>query len=117
VALLSAEAEYLALGEAAKEAIFLMELLQELGYNGRDMNPMGMRIDSSAAISLATTQGSHPKTKHIRLRYHSIREMVKNKEVELVWVPSEAQAADPLTKPMPANKLAQTTMLLGLCTK
>jgi len=40
----------------------------------------------------------HKRTKHIDIRYHSIREKVKRKDIQVEYIPSEAQRADILTK-------------------
>ena len=37
-------------------------------------------------------------TKHIKLRYHWVREQIANKEVYLVYVPSKQNWADAMTK-------------------
>jgi hypothetical protein len=114
VALSSTEAEYIAASEASKEALYLQELLQELKYNHGDVDTVRLLVDNESAISLANNPVNHPKTKHIRLRYHKIRELVEDKSIGIEWVPTRSMAADPLTKPMPAANLEHTLRLLGL---
>ena len=42
----------------------------------------------------------HENMKHIKVRYHYIRDMVKNGAVKLKYVPTEEQVVDVLTKPL-----------------
>jgi len=62
VALSSCEAEYMALKEATKEAIFLKELLKELKLEDRAIT---VYTDSNSAIELANNPEHYAKTKHI----------------------------------------------------
>ena len=114
VAMSSTEAEYIAASEACKEAMYLKDLLWELGYDEGDIGTIKMDLDNKSAINLAENPAMHPKTKHIRLRYHKVRELVQSKDVAINWIPTEKMAADPLTKPMTAASLGHTLQLLGL---
>jgi len=114
VAILSTEAEYIAVSEAYKEAIYLKDLLWELGYNKGDIGTIKMDLDNKLAINLAENPAMYPKTKHIRLRYHKVRELVQSKDIAINWIPTEKMAADPLTKPITAASLGHTLQLLGL---
>ena len=53
VTLSSTEAEYYALTEAAKEAIWLQALLKELRYNSDDLRPVLILGDNTDALALA----------------------------------------------------------------
>ena len=50
------------------------------------------------AIHLAKNPATTPNSKHIDIRHHFIRERVANGEFKVVYVPSEEQHADFLTK-------------------
>ena len=50
------------------------------------------------AIHLAKNPATTPNSKHIDIRHHFIRERVANDEFKVVYVPSEEQHADFLTK-------------------
>lgn len=54
------------------------------------------------------------RTKHVDVKYHLVREKVCNKEVVLEYVPSEQQAADILTKPLPRGAFEKFRDVLGL---
>nr|GFC07995.1 zinc finger, CCHC-type [Tanacetum cinerariifolium] len=92
-ALSTTEAEYMALTEAAKEAIWLRELLEELGV---ELNKVTVNCDNQGAIHLSRNHVFHEKTKHINVRYHFIREVLEAKTVEVLKVGTEHNAADAL---------------------
>ncbi|MCO5610375.1 hypothetical protein L7F22_064611 [Adiantum nelumboides] len=77
------EAEYVATSEACKEAIWLGRLVKDLGI--KEEIPM-LHCDSQSAIQLARNPVYHSKTKHVDVKYHFIREMVEDKQVQLVKV-------------------------------
>ena len=55
-------------------------------------------MDNKAAIKLAENPEFHKRTKHIDIQYHYIRDQVKQKRVDVQYVPTKLQLADFLTK-------------------
>ncbi|MCO5552235.1 hypothetical protein L7F22_005747 [Adiantum nelumboides] len=92
------EAEYVAASEACKEAIWLGRLVTNLGI--KEETPM-LHCDSQSAIQLARNPVYHSKTKHVDVKYHFIREMVEDKQVQLVKIHTTDNPADLLTKGLP----------------
>jgi len=111
VTLSSTEAEYLAATEAAREIIFLNEILDELGIL-REKSILF--IDNSSTIKQIKNPVFHKRSKHVKTRYHWIREAVKNGEFEVIWTPTEDMAADFLTKPVDQKVLSRNLGLIGL---
>ena len=71
VALSSMEAEYMALSDAAREAIARLQFFQELEISSA---PILILSDSETVIDLADgTAINHRKAKHIDIRYHAVR--------------------------------------------
>ncbi|GJR28418.1 hypothetical protein Tco_1104650 [Tanacetum coccineum] len=110
VALSTTEAEYMALTEAVKEAIWLRGLLEELGV---ELNTVAVNCDNQGAIHLSRNHVFHERTKHINVRYHFIREVLEAKTVEVLKVGTEHNAADALTKVVPGHKLQHCLELLS----
>ncbi|MCO5591798.1 hypothetical protein L7F22_045790 [Adiantum nelumboides] len=77
------QAEYVAASEACKEAIWLGRLVTDLGI--KEETPM-LHCDSQIVIQLARNPIYHSKTKHVDVKYHFIKEMVEDKQVQLVKV-------------------------------
>ena len=80
VALLTTEAEFMALTDVTKEALWLQGLVKELGMK-QDTFPVNS--DSQSAIHLTKNQGYHKRKKHIDVRLHFIREVVASKTVKI----------------------------------
>ena len=113
VALSSCESEYMALTLASQEAIYLASLLQELlGSSSRET--VKIFADNQGAISLTKNPVHHSRSKHIDIKYHYIRENVTNKNIDIVYVPSEHNVADIMTKSLAKVKLRKfVSMLFG----
>lgn len=98
VALSSTEAEYMALTNAAKEAIHLIGFLRELGFS--NIGRVDIFNDNQGAAHLAANPVYHARSKHIDIRHHFIREVLNNHPIKLLYLPTEHMIADILTKPL-----------------
>ena len=63
--------------------------------------PTTLRMDSKSAIDLAMNPVHHKRSKHIRIKYHWIREQVGANVVTLRHVGTKDMIADILTKALP----------------
>ncbi|GKV37173.1 hypothetical protein SLEP1_g45232 [Rubroshorea leprosula] len=99
VAQSTAKAEYLAAGAAANHAIWLRMVLEKLGFD--QIEPCVLKVDNMLAITIAQNPVQHGRTKHIKIKYHVIRNYVRDKEIVLQHCDSEVQVADILTKALP----------------
>jgi len=75
IALSSTQAEYVALSEAARKACWLRSLFDELGYPQE--HPTLIKGDNDSLISMAKNQQFHNRSKHIAIRWHWVRELIK----------------------------------------
>ena len=57
----------------------------------------------------------HDKSKHIEIKYHSIRDMVHRGAVNLQYVASDDQIADVLMNPLARVKFEYFREKLGVC--
>ena len=69
--------------EAMKEAIWLQGLLDDLGV---EQDLLRINCDNMSAIYLARNQVYHARTKHIDVRYHFIREILEEGEIDLLKI-------------------------------
>ena len=99
VTLSSTEAEYVAMDEGLKEAIFLRYIWNFIFPDG-DVGCTTVHEDNVGALHLANNPATTPNSKHIDIRHHFIRERVANGEFRIVHARSDLQHADFLTKPL-----------------
>ena len=96
VTLSSTEAEYYASSETAKELLFIHNLIISMEKNLE--LPIIMNVDNTGAIYLANNFTTGPRTKHIDIRAHFVRELIINGILKVVFVKSEDNDADIFTK-------------------
>ena len=83
----------------AKEVMFVKSILEELGLGAMaGSQGVTVRCDNQGAISLTKNIGYSPRTKHIDIRHHFIRELVERKEINPTHISTEDNLADILTK-------------------
>ena len=123
VALSSMEAEYMGLGQATKEALWIKELMEGLGMkeyvsisvlssNKKDLATIFS--DSMGAIDLAKTTKHHDRTKHIDVRHHFLREHVEQGHVAFQHVKTESMWADIMMKALGRIKFIACRDGLGI---
>lgn len=111
VAQSTTEAEYMALSEACKEAIYIRSLISDIFSLSF---PITIMCDNQSAISLTKNNTHHSRTKHIDIRHHFVRESISTNQVDVKFIPSNHQTADILTKPLPKLRHYKCLISLGL---
>ena len=111
VALSTTEAEYIAITEAVKEAIWLQGLLDDLGVGKKQVTVF---CDSQSAIHLAKNQVYHARTKHIDVRYYFVREIIEEGGVLVQKIKTDDNPADMLTKVVTTIKFNHCLDLINI---
>jgi histone deacetylase 1/2 len=101
-ALSTTEAEYSALTEAAKEALYLRKLIHSLGI---DQQTIPLCTDNQGSIKIATHPTQHQRTKHYDTKMHFIRFYLRKKEISVQYIPGTDNPADLFTKPLQRIKI------------
>ncbi len=114
VALSTVEAEFVALGEATREVLWLQNFLREINQKGFCENAIKINIDNQGAIMLAQNRASSERTKHLDLRNFFIQDVVEAKEISLVYVPTEKNIAEGVTKAISYPRLVAHGSELGM---
>jgi hypothetical protein len=112
LAMSTVEAEYMALSTAICEATHLRQKIAELEQTPETQTPI--LCDAQGAITLANKETIGHKVKHIRLRYHHIREEINQGLIDIRFVPTKDQAADILTKALGTTLHQRAIHLLKL---
>jgi hypothetical protein len=86
VALSTTEAEYIALSVAVCKAMWLRKLLTDLFDH--EMDPTTIRCDNHSCVKLSENPMFHDRSKHIEIKYHYIKDMVKRKRVHMQYLPT-----------------------------
>lgn len=99
----SAEAEYVSLSEACKEAMWLRKLLSD--FNQIQNKPTILYEDKQSCLNFI---------KEERLSTYFVKDHVDNGHVLWVYCPTEEMLADMLTKPLAAKHLQNLRSKCGL---
>lgn len=114
ISLSSCEAEYMAMGDASKEAIWLHALLCELRNLPASAVPLVLHNDNKGAIELTKNPTSHARTKHIDIRFHFIRSLVSESKISISFIGTRKMIADILTKPLSHELFTNCRNAMGL---
>lgn len=105
------EAEYVAGCESSKEDVWIDRLLKEIRQD--KTLPITLLCDKQSAIRLARNPEFHQRTKNVQIKYHFIREQLKNGIIDLQYIGTENQLADILTKPLETNRFQSLRDKMG----
>jgi hypothetical protein len=109
ISLSTTEAEYVALSQALRETIPIMNLLSELkdqDFHNDNTKPTvhcHAFEDNTGALELSKVHKMRPRTKHINNIYHHFRSHVRDGLISVTHVSTEDQVGDIFTKPLPQN--------------
>jgi hypothetical protein len=108
------ESEFIALSECLNTLEWIRHFLSELGIV---QNKTKIFEDNQAAISIATSLSVSGNSRHVVVRYARVREAVKNEILDVIYVPTNQQYADTLTKVVSTpNFVKNLPFLLGQST-
>jgi hypothetical protein len=102
VALSTVEAEYVAMSRCAQQMNWMHSWLDEVDV--KYSLPGIIKGDNRGAIALTKNTKDHGKVKHIDIRHHYIRDLIKSGIISIEQVPSAENLADIFTKPLPRDQ-------------
>jgi hypothetical protein len=114
VATSSTEAEYISLSNAAREQIHLSQLLHDFGLDSSLITPTTLYGDNNGSRALTKNPQFHDRAKHIRVRYHFIRDLVNDGIITIPYIPTHDMIADIFTKSLPRKAFRQHRYSLAL---
>lgn len=100
VSLSTTESEFVSLCGCAQEILWLKGILKDLAVECNE--PIVIYEDNQSTIALLK-KWEHKRTKHVDVKFHFIKDLVENNTIDVMYIPSNAQKADILTKPLLRN--------------
>ena len=116
----TADAEFNATAFAAEEAIWLQKLQEELYGRGNGSEEEEGRLlvsafnDNQACIASLMNGQLKPSTRHVGVMYFWLRELVRDGDVDISYVRTDAMIADGLTKGLERAKHQNFLNMLSL---
>ena len=111
IALSATEAEYMALSDCSRQAVWIQNIFAELGF---PLKPTQICTDNEGGIFIASNPVQERRTKHIDVRFHYVRDLIEQKRIDIVWVPTDENPADMFTKNLGHVKFTKFRSMLGL---
>ena len=98
----------MALSALTQEIKWVNQFLTELLLSKVKLN-ITTYVDNQAAIQISKNDVYHDRTKHIDIRYHFVRDCIRDNLFKIEWIATQDQQADIFTKAL------QTIQFRKLC--
>ena len=108
------ESEYIAASEASKEATWIKNFIGDLGVVPSNKDPIEIFCDNEGAVALTKEPRDHGRSRHIKRKYHYIRNVVEEGEIVVKRVSSEENPADPFTKGLAFDRHSLHAKAIGM---
>jgi hypothetical protein len=108
VTLSSTESEFV----AAKEAIWLKRLMKDVTPEWDKSIPL--LCDNQSTIQLIRNPVFHQRTKHIDVKCYFVRRRQEAEDIDVSYISTNDQLADPLTKILPNPRFSSLRELMGI---
>ncbi|GKB63977.1 retrotransposon protein, putative, ty1-copia subclass [Tanacetum coccineum] len=114
-AMSSTEVEYITAAEASMEAVWMRKFIDGLGsVVPSNKRLMEMLCDNEPAIAMANDPEILKGARNFQRKYHYIREVIQEREIDLKKVHIDDNVVDPFTKPMSYDKHYEHAMAIGI---
>jgi hypothetical protein len=111
----TAESEYMALDDVARDLVWERRGLSLLGVSSAAASATSVNVDNQAALFLAGNRTSHDSTKHIAYRYHYIRDLMDQRVIKPQYIATDCNVSDILTKALPQDRFEEHRESMGVC--
>ena len=108
------KSEFIALDKAGKEAEWLRHFLEDMPIWTKPMPLICIHCDSQSAISKAQSYMYNGKSRHIRRRHNTVRQLLLNGFISIDYIKSKDNIADPLTKGLSGECVNCSSRGMGL---
>jgi hypothetical protein len=95
------EAEFIACYEATTQELWLRNFIGGLKIVDSIARPITIFCDNSATVFIYKNNKSGSRSKHNDIKYLSVRDNSKRREVFIEHISTESMVVDPMTKGLP----------------
>ncbi|KAL0402820.1 UNVERIFIED_CONTAM: Retrovirus-related Pol polyprotein from transposon TNT 1-94 [Sesamum radiatum] len=108
------ESEFIALDKAGEEAEWLRNFLEDIPCWTKPVPAIMIHCDSQSAIGRAQSGMYNGKSRHIRRRHNTIRQLISSGIISIDYIKSKENLADPLTKGLSRDQVYCLSRGMGL---
>ncbi|KAL0328125.1 UNVERIFIED_CONTAM: Retrovirus-related Pol polyprotein from transposon TNT 1-94 [Sesamum calycinum] len=99
------ESEFIALDKVGEEAEWLRNFLKDIPCWKKPVPEIMVNCDSQSAIGSAQSSMYNCKSRHIRRRHNTIRQLISSGIISIDYIKSKDNLADPLTKGLSRDRV------------
>ena len=107
------EVELIALASASEEAGWLRDLLSEISMQEKPISPILIHCDSTATIGRVRNKYYNGKSRSIRRKHSIVRSYINNGTINVDYISTNDNIADPLTKALAREKIQIASRGMG----
>ena len=108
------QAEYIAIFEATGQALWLKNFISRLNLLDSIERPMKIYCDNASAVFFAKNNKRSSGSRNIDVKYFSVRECLRNADIEVVKIGTKEQLADPFTKALQVSEFSKHVKNMGI---
>ncbi|GJQ91823.1 zinc finger, CCHC-type containing protein [Tanacetum coccineum] len=108
------ESEFIALDKCGEEAEWLRQFVEDIPRWPKPVTAISIHCDSQSAIGRAHSTMYNGKSRHIRRRHNSIRQLLSIGVISIDYVKSKDNIADLLTKGLSKELVSKSSKGIGL---
>jgi hypothetical protein len=108
------ESEFIALDKAGEEAEWLRNFLEDIPMWEQPVPAICIHCDSQSAIGRALSSMYNGKSRHIRRRHKTVRQLLSNGIISIEYIRSAENLADPFTKGLARELVDKSSRGMGL---
>ncbi|KAL4590404.1 hypothetical protein LXL04_003333 [Taraxacum kok-saghyz] len=96
------------------EATWIKNFIGDLGVVPSNKDPIEIFCDNEGAVALTKEPRDHGRSRHIKRKYHYIRNVIEDGEIVVKRVSSEKNPADPFTKGLAFDRHSLHAKAIGM---
>ena len=108
------ESEYVTLVATGKDVEWLRNMLLDIELWSQPIPVISVYCESEATLGKAYNKMYNGKSRHIGLRHDYIRQLIESDTISIVYIRSNSNLADPLTKAVSQDMVGVTSIGIRL---